>query len=557
MGVFRQFPYSNFHEMNLDEIIKVVKDMLVEWAQYHAQWDEWQGDIDQAWQDMQDFINNYFDNLDVQQEINNKIISMVNSGEFGTIMQPYVPPEVTAWLADHITQPVGVVIDDSLTVEGACADAKAAGDRITACEDDIKEISESNRNLWAESDSITFTSSQVVTLSDPLPAGDYTLSAVVTSNDTDATKCRFQINSSAITRDLDRGSRAEAWFTTPDPINSIKFFAATNSTTSSGDTATWADIQIEKGRHATDYVEHELTAYDKEARFRMGKIIKFVSAADGDDNNDGETASTAYATIAKAFSEVADTIYIGPGTYTESIEEANTAYRYRGVKIVADKATLVNDQSLHFRWCNVDITGLTIEADAGTPSGKSGLYPYNCTGRISDCVVDGFPNMGFRLDGSQITLERCEAKNCGTDGFNGHTLTVGYETFATLINCVAHGNGDDGASIHESGKMYVIGGEYYDNVQAGLAPHDFCTFEAINVYCHDNEKGIEAIKDTLDPGDTPGTGNIIGCIVESNSNYGIDVKNYTVNTLGNGFANNTNGNVHSGTGATINAYTVA
>ena len=90
MGVFRQFPYSNFHEMNMDEIIKIVKNMLEEWAQYHAEWDAWMEEINddwsnyqevmnEAWQDMQDFINNYFDNLDVQVEIKNKIISMVDS----------------------------------------------------------------------------------------------------------------------------------------------------------------------------------------------------------------------------------------------------------------------------------------------------------------------------------------------------------------------------------------------------------------------------------------------------------------------------------------------
>lgn len=139
MGVFRQFPYSNFHEMNMDEIIKVVKDMLEEWAQYYAQWDQWQDDIDQAWQDMQDFINNYFDNLDVQQEINNKIISMVNSGEFADIVSPYIPDEVTDWLAANITQPVGVVIDTSLSVSGACADAKATGDAINDVKHDIGE----------------------------------------------------------------------------------------------------------------------------------------------------------------------------------------------------------------------------------------------------------------------------------------------------------------------------------------------------------------------------------------------------------------------------------
>lgn len=146
MGVYRHFPYSNFHEMNMDEIIKIVKNMLEEWAQYHAEWDAWMTKINddwsnyqevmnEAWQNMQDFINNYFDNLDVQNEINNKITSMVKSGEFANIVAPYIPPQVTAWLAEHITQPVGVVIDTSLSVSGACADAKATGDAITELKD--------------------------------------------------------------------------------------------------------------------------------------------------------------------------------------------------------------------------------------------------------------------------------------------------------------------------------------------------------------------------------------------------------------------------------------
>lgn len=142
MGVFRQFPYSNFHEMNMDEIIKVIKNMLEEWAQYHAQWDEWQGDINQAWQDMQNFINNYFDNLDVQEEINNKIISMVNSGEFAEIVSPYIPENVASWLAENITQPVGVVIDKSLTVAGACADAEATGIKINDVNNELDAFEE-------------------------------------------------------------------------------------------------------------------------------------------------------------------------------------------------------------------------------------------------------------------------------------------------------------------------------------------------------------------------------------------------------------------------------
>ena len=130
MGVYRHFPYSNFHEMNLDEIIKIVKDMLEEWAQYYDTWDDWKTQVTNEWAEMQNFINNYFDNLNVQTEINNKIIAMVNSGEFGNIVSPYIPDATADWLAEHITQPVGVVIDTSLSVSGACADAKVTGDAI-------------------------------------------------------------------------------------------------------------------------------------------------------------------------------------------------------------------------------------------------------------------------------------------------------------------------------------------------------------------------------------------------------------------------------------------
>lgn len=148
MGVFRNFPYSNFHEMNMDEIIKIIKNMLEEWATYHAQWDQWKTELEddwsnyqdvmnEAWADMQDFINNYFDNLDVQEEINNKIVSMIQSGEFGLLVNEYIPPAVNAWLNLNITEPEGVVIDTSLSVAGACADAKATGDAIESVSDKL------------------------------------------------------------------------------------------------------------------------------------------------------------------------------------------------------------------------------------------------------------------------------------------------------------------------------------------------------------------------------------------------------------------------------------
>ena len=85
---------------------------------------------------LQDWINTWFDNLDVQQELNNKIDSMVADGSFGTLLHQTFDAQinqqttnaVTAWLVANVT-PTGsaVVVDKSLSIEGAAADAKVVG----------------------------------------------------------------------------------------------------------------------------------------------------------------------------------------------------------------------------------------------------------------------------------------------------------------------------------------------------------------------------------------------------------------------------------------------
>lgn len=79
-----------------------------------------------------DYINNYFSSLDVQQEINNKLDEMVANGTFAAIITPIiktqVKQDVTDWLEENV-EPVGsaVVLDKTLSIEGAAADAKATG----------------------------------------------------------------------------------------------------------------------------------------------------------------------------------------------------------------------------------------------------------------------------------------------------------------------------------------------------------------------------------------------------------------------------------------------
>lgn len=108
-------------------------------------WSETQIDaLLEAYTELQDYVNNYFDNLNVQDEINHKLDAMAANGTLSALIQPFVttqlPGIVTTWLAANITEPEGVVIDTSLTISGACADAKAAGDAISEVKNALGEF---------------------------------------------------------------------------------------------------------------------------------------------------------------------------------------------------------------------------------------------------------------------------------------------------------------------------------------------------------------------------------------------------------------------------------
>ena len=131
MGVFRHFPYTNFHELNMDEILDILKTMSEEWDATKAQWATYK-----------DFIDNYFATLDVTDEVLAAIRTLASTGELNTVIDPVIASEVTAWLEHHISETTPV-IDDTLTVEGAGADAKITGNGIFDINNELYNLIES------------------------------------------------------------------------------------------------------------------------------------------------------------------------------------------------------------------------------------------------------------------------------------------------------------------------------------------------------------------------------------------------------------------------------
>lgn len=83
---FEQFPYSNFHDLNLDWIISEVKKAIEGFKALSAKTDDFETTLNNALE----YINNYFKNLNVQEEINNKLEEMKKNGELADIIAAFL-----------------------------------------------------------------------------------------------------------------------------------------------------------------------------------------------------------------------------------------------------------------------------------------------------------------------------------------------------------------------------------------------------------------------------------------------------------------------------------
>lgn len=144
---FDHYPYTNFHNINLDWVLQAVKawGALVEEnnIKFHnleeamasfrntllGEWDTFKNETENEINQFEIWTQNYLQNLDVQEEINTKLDEMLSSGVLSPYFAPYIQSDVSDWLAHNIT-PTSPAIDASLTISGAGADAAVTGREI-------------------------------------------------------------------------------------------------------------------------------------------------------------------------------------------------------------------------------------------------------------------------------------------------------------------------------------------------------------------------------------------------------------------------------------------
>lgn len=76
---FSNFPYTDFHNLNLDWILDTVKDLDIKWDSYYTQWNKWQADV-----------QNYIDNLDYIAAIDKYLDALKASGELSDIIDTWL-----------------------------------------------------------------------------------------------------------------------------------------------------------------------------------------------------------------------------------------------------------------------------------------------------------------------------------------------------------------------------------------------------------------------------------------------------------------------------------
>ena len=134
-----QFPGTNFHDLNLDWVIDQVKTMITEWTATREDWDELRQDHDllrAEWTQFQEDMRTWL-NTQVPAEIADQLMELVNDGTIYNIIlngdstnPAPIAAAVQAWLNTHIAITEGYVVDNTLSIEGAAADAKATGEAV-------------------------------------------------------------------------------------------------------------------------------------------------------------------------------------------------------------------------------------------------------------------------------------------------------------------------------------------------------------------------------------------------------------------------------------------
>lgn len=136
-----------------------------------------------------------------------------------------------------------------------------------------------SKNLCPVND-LTFENSQTIRFETDIPAGEYTISAIVESTDTDSSVCLmlfYYVDGTTkevyISRSLLGDNRVSKTATFSIDVNRVRIYASEGYNPSVGDTATFSKLMIEAGGRMTDYVP-----YGEEPEYNLAELCLYFAA---------------------------------------------------------------------------------------------------------------------------------------------------------------------------------------------------------------------------------------------------------------------------------------
>lgn len=81
-----EYPYTDPYRYNDDWLLRKMRDLIEEWAAMKKQFD----DLNKAFNDLKNYVMNYFENLDVQQEVENVLNKWLADGTIQTLIDNYI-----------------------------------------------------------------------------------------------------------------------------------------------------------------------------------------------------------------------------------------------------------------------------------------------------------------------------------------------------------------------------------------------------------------------------------------------------------------------------------
>lgn len=126
------FPWTQNDGFNLDSFAKIINDLRTAWNEFELKFGE----------------------IDFETYTKGVIDDYVRTGTFPLIVNKELKEGIEAYLSEHLT-PTTPTIDDTLSIQGAGADAKKVGER-------FNDISERSRNLFNDKGEINYNSNGTI-----------------------------------------------------------------------------------------------------------------------------------------------------------------------------------------------------------------------------------------------------------------------------------------------------------------------------------------------------------------------------------------------------------